>query len=113
MRLSMFDLKLVHVPGSTLIGADTLSRNPTFDNGEGEDELIVMLPDKLFVRTIDTSLQDRLIEASIRDPFISTTRKAMENGLPLPMKSALREWRHENNLLFYQDRCYVPDSTDL
>lgn len=114
MELSMFDLRLVHVPGTTLIAADTLSRNPRFavDTDE-EDEPIVMLPDHLFLQVVDVDLQQQLIDASTKDSMITHTLKAKENGLPLPMKSALTDWRHQDGLLFYKDRCYVPDNAEL
>ena len=33
-------------------------------------------------------------------------------GIP-PMKSALSDWWHENGIVFYKDKCYIPDDIGL
>jgi hypothetical protein len=34
-----------------------------------------------------------------------------EKGTP-PMKSSLEDWKVEDILLFFKDRCYVPNDTE-
>ena len=49
-------------------------------------------------------MQDNLVKGAI------TALKA--KGTP-PIKSSLEDWKVENRLLFFKDRCYIPDNAEL
>jgi Integrase zinc binding domain len=49
----------------------------------------------------------------MKDNLVNDMIKALkEKGTP-PIKLLLSNWKVENGLLFFNDRCYVPDDTDL
>lgn len=56
LRLSKFDYRLVHVPGSQMVQSDTLSRCPDHDDGSSDNTDITILPDHLWVAAIDVDL---------------------------------------------------------
>jgi hypothetical protein len=112
--LSQFDIKLVHVPGSQMIQSDALSRRADYIIGEDTDnENMTMLPDTLFVKAIDINLHDLIAKNIMKDDLVKDAIRAVkENGTP-PMKSAISDWKFEDGLLFFQDRCYVPQNNQL
>jgi hypothetical protein len=59
--LEDFDYELRHIAG-TKNWADPLSRRPDHDDGKGDNEDMVALPDKAFVRIIDLTILDQQIE---------------------------------------------------
>ena len=58
LYLTRFHFKLYHKPGTSMIVPDTLSRNPSFDLGGADNENQILLPDKLFVRSMEN--EDRI-----------------------------------------------------
>ena len=112
--LSEFDLKLVHVPGLQMVQSDALSRRADHIPEEDTDnEDITLLPDNLFVKFIDTDMHDLFTEQIMKDDIVRdaiTTLK--DQGTPL-IKSSLSDWKVENQLLFFKDRCYVPNNEEL
>ena len=71
LELADYDIEIHHLKGSANRQADALSRRPDFDQGEGDNEGVVVLPDALFTRL--TTLgneggQDEGVIASWIDP---------------------------------------------
>ncbi|GLB38887.1 putative retrotransposable element tf2 155 kda protein type 1-like [Lyophyllum shimeji] len=114
LYLSQFDLKLVHVPGSQMVQSDALSRRPDLCPTEDHDnEDVIVLPDHLFVRMIDMELKDAFTQALMKDEVMMDTIEALKTkGVP-PTKSALEDWKIEDGLLFFRDKCYVPADQEL
>uniref|UniRef100_A0A0W0FSN7 RNA-directed DNA polymerase n=1 Tax=Moniliophthora roreri TaxID=221103 RepID=A0A0W0FSN7_MONRR len=112
--LSEFDLGLVHIPGKSISQADALSRRSNEqDDVDSDNEDIVVLPDRLFIKGIDLGLKDNIVERLGPDNFHKLAlEQLLHQGVP-PIKSTLSDWRIENDLLFFQDRVYVPNDTDL
>ena len=54
MELEEYNFKLVHIKGRENGRADALSRWPSYDQGEEDNQGVVVLPDHLFVRTAHT-----------------------------------------------------------
>ena len=50
LRLNKYDIKLHHIPGKTNGQADALSRLPQYNQGDHDNENVMVLPDELFVR---------------------------------------------------------------
>ena len=70
-ELADYDIEIHHLKGSANGQADALSRQPDFDQGEGDNEGVVVLPDALFARstkTGDGGEQDEDIIRSWVDP---------------------------------------------
>uniref|UniRef100_A0A0W0FP87 Putative reverse transcriptase-rnase h-integrase n=1 Tax=Moniliophthora roreri TaxID=221103 RepID=A0A0W0FP87_MONRR len=114
LSLSEFDLGLVHVPGKSITQADALSRRSNEqDEVDTDNEDIVLLPDRLFIKGIDLGMKEDIIERLGPDDFHkSALEQLLQQGVP-PIKSALSDWRINDGLLFFQDRVYVPNDTDL
>ncbi|ESK85053.1 hypothetical protein Moror_15697 [Moniliophthora roreri MCA 2997] len=114
LLLSMFDLRLVHIPGSQMTQSDALSRRPIHVLHEDTDnDDVIMLPDSLFINAINVDLQMRLKHALGNDDFHSSALESlMDQGIP-PIKSSLSDWRFDDDLLFYKGRAYVPNNVTL
>jgi len=113
LYLSEFDLKLLHTPGSKMIQSDALSCCPDhiIDNNNNDD--IILLPDSLFIRIIDTDLHYSIFEATAKDILFASALEALKmNGL-FPITSKLEDWHLEDGLLFFKDRCFIPTDEDL
>ena len=67
----------------------------------------------MFIRTIDTELQDLFAESLMGDDLIADAIKMIKEGGTPPMKSSVSDWKIEEGLLFFQDRCYVPQNVKL
>ena len=97
-----------------MIQSDTLSRRE--DNASEEDtnnEDIITLPDAMFVRFINKDMQDLFAQRIMKDDIVRDMIMALKTRGTPPIKSSLEDWRVEDGLLFFKDRCYVPDDTEL
>jgi RNase H-like domain found in reverse transcriptase len=112
--LSKFNLQLVHIPGSQMIQSDALSRREDhIPENDTDNEDTTLLPDQLFVKFIDTSMHDLFAKQIMKEDLVKDVIKALkEKGTP-PIKLLLDNWKVENGLLFFNDRCYVPDNANL
>jgi hypothetical protein len=57
LELSEFDIELHHIPGKNNGRADALSRCPDYDQGERDNENVIVLPDNVFVNTGSTTFE--------------------------------------------------------
>src|ERR1700709_548514 len=72
-----------------------------------------MLPDDIFIKLVDLELQKDIIDATDKDEFFGKALSALkETGTP-PIKSKLTDWKEEEGILFFKERCYVPPFNDL
>ncbi|ESK82014.1 pro-pol protein [Moniliophthora roreri MCA 2997] len=112
--LSEFDLGLVHVSGKSITQADALSqRSNEQDDVDTDNENIIALPDQLFIKGIDLGMKNDIVERLGPDDFHKLAlEQLLQQGMP-PIKSALSDWKIEDGLLFFQNRVYVPNDTDL
>ncbi|ESK87517.1 reverse transcriptase-rnase h-integrase [Moniliophthora roreri MCA 2997] len=112
--LSEFDLGLVHVPGKSMTQADALSRRSNEqDDVDTDNENIIMLPEQLFIRGIDLGMREDIEKRLGLDDFHkSALEQLLHQGMP-PIKSVLSDWKIEGDLLFFQNRVYVPSDVDL
>uniref|UniRef100_A0A0W0FWW9 Reverse transcriptase domain-containing protein n=1 Tax=Moniliophthora roreri TaxID=221103 RepID=A0A0W0FWW9_MONRR len=105
---------LIHVPGKSISQADTLSRRSNEqDDADSDNEDIVVLPDQLFIKGIDLGMKEDIAEQLGLDDFHkSALEQLLHQGMP-PIKSTLSDWKIEGDLLFFQNRVYVPNNIDL
>ncbi|ESK95209.1 hypothetical protein Moror_4032 [Moniliophthora roreri MCA 2997] len=112
--LSQFDLQLVHTPGTKMTQSDALSRRPDHvDDNENDNNNVVMLPDKFFLRAMDVKLHNDLIENLKGETLYDDAMRTILKEGPPPIKSALEDWTTRDGLLFYKNRCYVPNKGNL
>jgi hypothetical protein len=57
LELSEFDIELHHIPGKNNGRADALSRRPDYDQGERDNENVIVLLDNVFVNTGSTTFE--------------------------------------------------------
>jgi Integrase zinc binding domain len=74
---------------------------------------MTLLPDTIFVKVLDTELHDLLVEAIMKDDLVIDALRALKSKGTPPIKSALEDWKFDNGLLFFRDRCYVPQDDKL
>ena len=44
---------------------------------------------------------------------ILETIRALRGGERLPMNSKINDWTFDNGLIFYKDKCYIPNDLEL
>ena len=112
--LADFDLKFIHIPGTSLTSLDALSRQPdlcpdtTDDNSE-----VTLLPEAMFVRIINCTLTAHIADASTNDPLITQTLLAFNADTPSHLRSCLANFQWRDQLLTYQGRVYIPPTGTL
>ena len=106
--------KLVHIPGLQMVQSDALSRRADHvPNKDTDNKDVMMLPDKLFVKFIDTDMHALFTEQIMKGDLVCDTITALkEKGAP-PIKSLLEDCKVEDSLVFFRNRCYVPDNQEL
>jgi len=114
LYLTRFNTELMHMPGLKMIQSDALSRCPDHIPEEDTDnENIILLPDELFIKLINTELAKLIESAPASDKFVKDMDKVLSmKGVPL-IKSNLLDWKIEDGILFYQDQCYIPDNPEV
>jgi hypothetical protein len=73
----------------------------------------ILLPDNLFIKMIDVELYKSITKEGKQDILIKNTFDTLTKGTLLPLNSRQEDWKIEDNLLFYKEKCYIPDSLDL
>ena len=66
LELADYDIEIHHLKGSANGRADALSRRPDFDQGEKDNEGVVVLPDALFARSAQVGDREEQDEGVIR-----------------------------------------------
>jgi len=74
VELMEYDLKLQHKKGSKMVVADALSQRADWSTGlEHDNEDVVALPESLWVRLVDTELQDTVAAGQQEDNLVRDT----------------------------------------
>ena len=96
------------LPDDLFISTFTLSKEEPADDTEW-----TLLLDHLFLNTFDLDLYTQIVASTNQDCVVSDALTALQtNGTPL-MKSALSDWWHKDGIVFYKNKCYVPDDIGL
>ena len=67
----------------------------------------------MFVRIIDMELKNLIANNKRHDTVILEAIQALRGGEQLPMNSKIDNWTFDDGLIFYKDKCYVPNDLDL
>ncbi|GBE84238.1 hypothetical protein SCP_0602160 [Sparassis crispa] len=113
LKLSQFDLHLIHVPGTQMIQSDALSRRNGLDDSESDNEDRILLPNALFVRSISPTLFDEIRNHAAKDLIVHEALEAIAHKGPFPMKSSLSDWEVHDGVILYKGKIYVPPSKTL
>src|SRR6266576_7271640 len=77
------------------------------------EELLMMLLEKLFIRTIAEDLREKTIEATKTDEFAISIKKCLqEKGIP-PLRTALSDCTLDDEIILSKGKTYIPPNTDL
>ena len=97
-----------------MVQSDALSRHSDLCPDDKTDNMdITLLPNSLFVQTIDTEMHNLIATNLMKDNIIKDAIEALKSNGTRPIKSALSDWKIDNGLLFFKDRCYVPNTPGL
>ncbi|SRR6266702_1538869 len=107
LELSKYDFEICHVPGRLNGRADALSRQPNYDQGEGDNTNLVVLPNQVFVRGMRAAKTQTMQQVILQEE--------MEPANPVyeQDKGMLKPWVDAHNLkkvegTWYKDgRCIV------
>jgi transposase InsO family protein len=118
LLLSEYNIKLVHLPGSKMILADTLSRRPDMiPNEDHDNEDVTLLPDNLFINLIDMELQQKIANSTDMDIDAADALKSLLGQGPTHLRKDLEDWTidifDDKNILFYQGKNYIPKDFEL
>jgi hypothetical protein len=80
LRLAEYDIELRHIPGKTNGRADALSRLPNYNQGEDNNEDVVVLPENLFVRLSLMEDEEPQDEKTLR-PWVDSHNLREVNGI--------------------------------
>ena len=101
-----------------MIQSDALSRRPDFVPDEDHDnENVTLLPDELFIKLIDTDLQERIANSNELDIDAANAIKTLMETGPTTLRNDLQDWTTElfqgKNILFYRGKNYIPKNQQL
>jgi len=96
-----------------MIQSDALSQRPDHITDEIDNDDIIVLPDNIFIKMVNLKLQNKVHEETAKDDFFVKALLAVKENGPLPIRSKLEDWKTEEGLLFFKDRCYIPPHEEL
>lgn len=96
-----------------MIQSDALSWRSDHDHGDTDNEDILMLPDSVFVQTINISLLDWIRATKKIDTVALQAQNVFSTNGPWLMRSSPANWSLNNELLLYHNAVYVPPDESL
>ena len=109
LDLADFDLTMIHVPESQLVGPDAHSCHPDLlPSATPENEGVTLLPPSLFVNFINMSLSHHVQFSSTSNPLILQALQSMNGSIPPTFHSCLSDWQYAEGILTYKGHVYVP-----
>ena len=118
LYLSRFDFRLTHKPGATMTQANPLSRFPTLqvtDANDNQDQIVLKpdhFTDTVSALTADTLEQDIKAATDLDSDVVLALQLLKEQG-PRQLAEGLVEWEERDGLIFYRGHVYIPKSLDL
>ena len=80
VELTDYDIEIHHLKGKENGWADALSQRPDYDQGEGDNANVVVLPDCVFAKTAELLWADRQDE-DVLCPWVDPHQLKKINGL--------------------------------
>jgi transposase InsO family protein len=122
LYLSRFDFRLIHKPGTANTQADPLSRIPTHQVMDAEDnhDQLVLRPEHFTSIAAGSTeddasnaLEDDIRTTPDRDPDVILALKLLKERGPRQLTDGLSDWEERDGLVFYKGRVYIPKSLSL
>src|SRR6266508_6793693 len=111
-----YNLKLQHKAGSKMIVADTLSRRADWSKGIDQDNIdVVALPDALWIKLLDTELQDAVADVQKNDELAQEALRSLTDPSVSPSRWTIVPSGSDSSthLMFYNEHLYIPDNLGL
>ena len=87
-----------------MVITDALSRQSDYSIGVKDDnEFVTALPEDLWIRLLDTELQDAVAQAHLQDDFVLDVISKLNGPSQPPVKWSLETDPNGSKLLFYND----------
>lgn len=90
-----------------MVQSDALSQCSDHDHGDMDNENILMLPDSIFIQTINASFLDQIKASKEINTVALQAQNALSTNGPWPMRSSPTDWSFDNGLLFHCNAIYV------
>ena len=110
MFLQDFDLHFVHTPRTAMGPTDALSHLADPDTSSDNAD-VTLLPNNLFVHTIDTTLVNKISSSSTSDPLVLDALKNLAVNSPLIPHSSTADWHFTGSHLYFKNHLYIPLAT--
>ncbi len=103
LELSEYDFEIRHIPGKQNGRADALSRRSDYDTGENDNMGVVVLPERVFVRALQTQ------KAPPMHQIVSQEEMSLQNPVYKQNEDLLKPWIDAHRLkkiegTWYKDR---------
>jgi hypothetical protein len=118
LYLSVFDLKLIHLPETKMVQSDALSRQPDYGTDKWmKEEDKVVLSDNLFINLLDTELQEQILNGKELDLDVKNTIETLIEEGPTSLKNDLQDWKIEEidgrKTIFFKRKNYILKDLEL
>src|SRR6266511_3801071 len=116
VELMDYDLKLQHKAGSKMIVANTLSQCADWLKGLDQDNIdVVALPDALWIKLVDTELQDTVADMQKNDELAQEAACSLTDPSVSPSCWTIVTSGSDSSthLLSYNGCLYIPDNLGL
>src|SRR6266545_8145952 len=113
IELMDYDLKLQHKAGSKMIVTNALSQCADWSKGIDQDNVdVVALPDALWIKLVDTELQDAVADAQKNDELAQEALRGLTDPSVSPSRWTIVPSGSDSStrLLFYNGHLYIPDN---
>ena len=110
MFLQDFNLTFIHTLGMAMGPADTLSHLSDPDTSS-DNANVTLLPDDLFIRSINTALVNKIASSSSTNPLILDAINSLHASSSLFPHSALTDWWYNTPHLYFKNCLYIPPNT--
>jgi hypothetical protein len=106
--LQDFDLHFLHTPGTQMGPADALSCRDNVNTADDNVEL-TLLPDDLFICTIDAALAEKISLSTPSDPLVLSALQVLDEGASLFPRAQRTDWLYQEGKLYFKGRLYAPE----
>ena len=103
LTLSEYDIEIHHIKGKANGHADALSRHPDYDQGDKDNQDVMVLPDRIFVRATTESIVDNTGSSSTS---ISPKEMMIEHPVYEQAEDILQPWIEPHGLKELQSTWY-------